>query len=77
VLLVTQHESDKLRGVFVCAVSGSTTIINSCIIDVAEAYCRKLLSNGGACIFIHETSKFDTINLKYFSLDLDTEVCES
>jgi hypothetical protein len=57
--------------------SGSAAIINSCILDVAEAYCRKLLSKGGACIFIHETFKFDTINLKDFSLDLDFEVCES
>jgi hypothetical protein len=56
--------------------SGSATIINSCILHDAEAHCRKSLSKGGACIFVHETFKFDTINLKDFSSDLDIEVCE-
>jgi len=50
VLLATQHESDKPRGVFICGMSESATIINSCLLDVAEAYCRELLSKGGACI---------------------------
>jgi len=49
-------------------------MINSYILDVAETYCRKLLSKGGPCIFIHETFKFNTFNLEDFSSDLDIEV---
>jgi hypothetical protein len=33
----------------------------------------KLLSKGGACIFVHETLNFDIINPKDFSSDLDIE----
>jgi hypothetical protein len=76
-VLATQHESDKPRGVFICAMSGSATIINSCILDVAEAYCKKLLSKDSACIFVRKTFKIDTINLKGFLSDLDIEVRES
>jgi hypothetical protein len=57
--------------------SGSATIINSCILDLAEAYCRKLLSKDGARIFVQETFKFYNINLKDFSSGLDIEVLES
>jgi hypothetical protein len=54
--------------------SVSATIINSSILDLAEVYCRKLLSKDGARIFVRETFKYDTINLMDFSSGLDIEV---
>jgi hypothetical protein len=38
-------------------------------------YCRKQLSKGGTCIFVHEILEYDTINLKNSVSDLDIEDC--
>ena len=38
-------------------------------------YCRKDVLKGGVVIFIYKTNKFSIINLDYYCVDQDIEIC--
>jgi hypothetical protein len=43
--------------------------------NLGAMYCRKILSKGGVCIFVHNSISYSSINLDRFCIDQIIEIC--
>jgi hypothetical protein len=43
--------------------------------NLGAVYCRKILSKGGVCIFVHNSINYSNINLDRFCIDKTIEIC--